>query len=352
MPDHSRTIFGPPVCGDTALPRHSAPVVRILSTEPFLASAENLERTTVLPELPPWVRNIPLGEELGPVVSLLRRRKKFDVVIAPGYLPGLLFAAMQRVLPGPAVHTILVDCLWYREKPTWRRTLKRWQMQFCLKSVDLCVVWAKREIKAYAEEFGVEPSKFAFVPHHTTLHPHRYSFKISNGDYIFAGGNGDRDYWTFVEAIRPLRIPCVIACTDDRRLAGIELPPHVRQVRASAQEFRQWIAGAMIVAVPMEGGHLHSGGQQSFLNAMALGKPVIVTDPDGASSYIEHGVTGLLVSPGDAKQLGEALQYLLEDESRRREMGARAQASAERFSVENAYDRICALADEIVERTS
>lgn len=214
-------------------PKRPARVARILSTELFLASSENLQRTTVLPKPPTWLRRVPLGEELGSVVSLLRRRKNFDVVIAPGHLPGLLFAAMQRVLPGPKVHTILVDCLWYREKHPWRRTLKRWQMQFCLKSVDLCVVWAKREIQTYSEEFGVEPSKFTFVPHHTTLHPHRFSFKISNGDYIFAGGNGDRDYRTFVEAITPLKIPCVIACTDDGRLAGIELPIHVRRVRAT-----------------------------------------------------------------------------------------------------------------------
>ena len=65
----------------------------------------------------------------------------------------------------------------------------------------------------------------------------------------------------------------------------------------------------MIVVIPM-GGHLHSGGQQTFLNAMAVGKPVIVTDPVGASSYIEHGITGLLVSLGDKIRLGEALQYL------------------------------------------
>jgi glycosyltransferase involved in cell wall biosynthesis len=333
------------------MPKLSARPARILSTDLFLASSENLRRTTVLPELRGWVRRIPRGEEFGVALALLRRRKKFDVVIAPGYLPGLLFAGLQRLLPGPGVHTILVDCLWYREKRTWRRTLKRWQMQFCLKSVDLCVVLAKREIQAYAEEFGVDPSKFVFVPHHTSLHPHRFSFKISSGDYIFAGGNGDRDYHTFVEAIRPLKIPCVIACTDDRRLAGIELPPHVRRVRATAEEFRQWIAGAMIVVVPMEGGQLHSGGQQSFLNAMAVGKPVIVTDPDGASSYIEHKVTGLLVPPGDSKQLGEALRYLLEDENRRRDMGSRALAVAERFSVDNTYNQICLLADEIVEKS-
>jgi glycosyltransferase involved in cell wall biosynthesis len=340
-----------PSFGDTEMPKQSVRAARILSTDLFLASPENIRRTTVLPEARSWVRRIPLGEAIEVAFSLLRRRKKFDVVVAPGHLPGLLFAALQRLLPGPRVHTILVDCLWYREKRTWRRILKRWQMQFCLKSVDLCVVLAKREIRAYAEEFGVDRSKFVFVPHHTSLHPHRFKFKIAHGDYVFAGGNGDRDYHTFVEAIRPLKVPCVIACTDDRRLAGIELPPHVRRVRATAEEFRQWIAGAMIVVVPMEGGLLHSGGQQSFLNAMAVGKPVIVTDPDGASSYIEHGVTGLLVPPGNTKQLGEALRYLLEDENRRRDLGGQALASAERFSVENAYNSICALADQLAEKT-
>jgi len=86
------------------------------------------------------------------------------------------------------------------------------------------------------------------------------------------------------------------------------------------------------------------------LNAMAVGKPVIVTDPAGASSYIEHGVTGLLVPPGDTKRLAEALRYLLEDENRRRDLGGKALAFAERFSVENAYNSVCALADQLAEK--
>ena len=94
-------------------------------------------------------------------------------------------------------------------------------MQFCLQAVDLCVVLAKREIQAYSEEFGVEQSKFIFVPHHTSLHPHRYSFTISTGNYIFAGGNGDRDYHTFIDAVRTLNV-CVIACKNDSRLAEID----------------------------------------------------------------------------------------------------------------------------------
>lgn len=328
----------------------SACGARIIATERFLASAEKIARTTVLPPAASWLQKIPKGRGVSQAISLLRHRDAFDVAIALGHLPGLLFAALQRLLPGRVLPTILVDCLWYREPRAWRRMLKRWQMQLCLGAVDLCVVWAEREIKAYAEEFGVSESKFVFVPHHTTLHPHRYKFTITEGNYIFAGGNGDRDYRTLVEAVRELSTPCVIACTDDRRLAGITLPPNVRRVRATAEEFRQWMAGAMVVVVPMEGGHLHSGGQQSFVNAMALGKPVVVTDPEGACSYIEDGATGLLVPPGDVARLREALQYLLEDERRRQAMATRAQALAQRFTVENTYDRICALADTIARK--
>jgi glycosyltransferase involved in cell wall biosynthesis len=330
------------------LQKESTRSAKILTALKFLASSENIQRVTVLPESGDWPRWIPRSKEIGLALALLRHRKNFDVVIAPGHLPGLLFAALQRLLPGRKVHTILVDCLWYRETPAWRRILKRWQIQFCLEAVDLCVVLARREIEAYATEFVVDQSKFAFVPHHTTLHPHRFKFTISDGGYIFAGGNGDRDYHTFVEAVKTLSTPCVIACTDDRRLAGIELPPHVRRVRASAEEFRQLIAGAMIVVVPMEGGHLHSGGQQSFLNAMAAGKPVIITDPDGASSYIEDGVTGLLVPPGNPRRLGEAVQFLLENENRRQEMGTNALASSKCYSVENTYNKICEFADDII----
>jgi glycosyltransferase involved in cell wall biosynthesis len=59
------------------------------------------------------------------------------------------------------------------------------------------------------------------------------------------------------------------------------------------------MAGARLVVLPLKGGLLHSGGQQTYLNAMALGKPVIVADDCGADEYIMHNVTGIVLVPGD-----------------------------------------------------
>ena len=221
------------------------------------------------------------------------------------------------------------------------------QMRFCLKSVDRCVVWAEREICSYSQEFGINPSKIVFVPHHSTLHPHRYSVTARNEGYIFAGGNGDRDYETFVEAVREVNCPCLIACTDDQRFKNIVLPPHVRRVKPDPQEFRQLIASSRMVVLPMAGGLIHSGGQQTFLNAMTLGKPVIVTDVEGGKSYINHGITGMLTTPGDAAELRNAVKYLLENDLAAHEMGQRAMQAAKEYTVANCYDRICAIADQI-----
>jgi rhamnosyl/mannosyltransferase len=64
-----------------------------------------------------------------------------------------------------------------------------------------------------------------------------------------------------------------------------------------------------------------------LLEAMACGKPLVTTSlPTGISAVNRDGRTGLVVPPGDAGALREALDSLLRDESRRRAMGEAARA--------------------------
>jgi len=50
---------------------------------------------------------------------------------------------------------------------------------------------------------------------------------------------------------------------------------------------------------------------------MAMGKPVIATDIGATPELIEDGQSGLLVSPGDARELAAAVERLLSDEDLR-----------------------------------
>ncbi len=63
------------------------------------------------------------------------------------------------------------------------------------------------------------------------------------------------------------------------------------------------------------------------VEAAAMGLPVIATDHGGARETILPGQSGLLVPPGDAEALGEALMRLLKlPKERRQEMGAKGKA--------------------------
>ncbi len=73
-------------------------------------------------------------------------------------------------------------------------------------------------------------------------------------------------------------------------------------------------------------------GRESFgmilLEAMAAGLPIVASDIEGYRDVLTHGQEGLLVPPGDAEALAEALDALLENPEERLEYGRRGQEKA------------------------
>jgi glycosyltransferase involved in cell wall biosynthesis len=68
------------------------------------------------------------------------------------------------------------------------------------------------------------------------------------------------------------------------------------------------------------------------VEAMALGKPVVLSDLPALSELVGSDGAGLLVPPGDPAELAKALAGLREDPTRRTEMGeaGRAEVAAKR----------------------
>jgi len=78
-------------------------------------------------------------------------------------------------------------------------------------------------------------------------------------------------------------------------------------------------ANCEVFALPSRG----EGFGLVFLEAMAHAKPVIGGAHGGIPDIVEDGGTGLLVPYGDAEHLAQALESLLNNPGRAREMGAR-----------------------------
>jgi colanic acid/amylovoran biosynthesis glycosyltransferase len=82
----------------------------------------------------------------------------------------------------------------------------------------------------------------------------------------------------------------------------------------------------------------------TLIEVMAMGLPVVSTFVSGIPELVQDGRTGLLVSPGDAMALADALLTLLRDEGLRRQMG---QASRNRatthFDIQDSVARVADL---------
>ena len=84
------------------------------------------------------------------------------------------------------------------------------------------------------------------------------------------------------------------------------------------------------------------------IEAMAAGVAVVATSVGGTPESVEHGKTGLLVQPGDASALAEAILALFDDDGLRQRLGACGRRRVlEQFTWERIVDRyrtLCALA--------
>jgi O-antigen/teichoic acid export membrane protein/glycosyltransferase involved in cell wall biosynthesis len=317
--------------------------LRILTTHPKGHYLPWIERTVMLRG---WLTDVDRVEpnslgfwrSLGWGWKLFRASRDFDAVVTGNERAIQVFAMLQQVVAREKKPHILIYAFFDLPPRGFWRFVKRLYFQWLIKASSRIVVYSRRRIDLYARVFDVPKEKFVCVPYHTTLDNYHATFRITDStvsemDYIFAGGDY-RDYRTFLDAVRDLPYEVIIATRLKDYFAGLDIPKNVRVITASHEEFFQLMAGARVVVVPLHGGVLHSGGEQTYLNAMALGKPVIVADDGGADEYISNGLTGLVVRPGDAKDLRWALLSVLDNPSLASSLGQNAKGAAAAYSLD------------------
>ena len=277
--------------------------------------------TTVPLDLPPFRANPPdrwpecldvldRRQLSGPALlrRLLASRRGYDALLlnGSGRFDQLAAALITRD-PGH-VPIVVSDCTW----DTGTSLLDRLGCRVGIRLLDdatttFCVL-SSAEKARFPRTWHVDPARVAFTPFCHTLTEAQLDAPTSEDLGVFAGGDSMRDYATLVEAARHVPVSFRIAA---RSLSGDAAHPPVNLQcgPVSADQFVDLMRRARIVVVPMRRDICRSAGQQTYLNAMALGKLVIVSDSPGVRDYIDDGVTGLVVPAGDAKALTSVLRW-------------------------------------------
>jgi hypothetical protein len=314
--------------------------------EPYVEFARALElalsgRLARLVGSRPRLRGLALG--------LLARRGRLSLLAIRGE-PGTLAALAICALP-PARAKVFVCELMLRPVPRsplrrvvrgiWSRLFERPVLRRGMAGAQVMTMW---ERDGYVSDYGLAPER---------LHLVRWPLR-EGGDAlpatidprsrrVFASGRTACDWPTLFAAATGAGWELTVVCsTADagsvRALAGgvddarveVELPwaEHERLLRASA-------VCAIVIA-----DRGISAGQVRLMSAVEAGVPVVATAARALDEYVVAGETAVVVPPADPAALRGAVDGLLDDAARRRELRDRARAHADSWTYLQYFDQL------------
>jgi len=206
-----------------------------------------------------------------------------------------------------------------------------------LRSCDLAITYSS-SVERHLAANGVDRS--SVIPLFTTTEPKLGSGHDQRRRVVFAGRIvAAKGLSTLIRAARDVEGEFVV-CGDGWQLAAMRKLARRLGVDErfsfkgwlAAEDLAEELAEASVVVVP-------SLWPEPFglvgIEALSAGRPVIASATGGVCDWLEDGVNGLAVAPGDAGALARALEELLGDPVRQRQMGEAGRAMvATRFSAE------------------
>ncbi|MDA8347903.1 MAG: glycosyltransferase family 4 protein [Pseudomonadota bacterium] len=281
-------------------------------------------------ELPP-IRNLRFVVSI--LSNLWKVRNGTAIFVS---IPGgaeLLFLFMAKMLYRRRLSTFTFDLL-LRAPETRLERLSARMKRLLLRAVDVFIC-VHKDVSGYARTYGIPPDRCEYV----AFKPNNWDLESAvvsrDGDYVVALGASHRDYRILIEAVRDVGIPVKIILPRERitmhnaDLGDSPLPANVEHLEEHGGRlgWNRYMAESRLVVIPILPGVIQPAGVSVYLEAMALGKPVVITRGASTEGILDERLA-VLVPPGDAQALRAAIVEVWNDAALRRSLGAAARAYA------------------------
>ena len=250
----------------------------------------------------------------------------FSTSIAGLLLPGMYLLLVQRMLRRKRPRFFAIDIGTSRINRIRQKVLL-WLIKG---TIDLIFCFTSNQTDWWRREMHFPHAEFIRLGYNHDVHRLRHQ---SSEEYIFTAGNVGRDYKTLMSAANDLgeKVVAVVernAITGKTGLEGIgERPPQIFY-DLPYDKYLDKMARAKLVVLSLENVP-YAAGQMVMLDAMAMGKPLIVSRVPATIDYIKDGNTGMFVSPGNAKELKDKIMFLLTHKQLREKLGRNARKEIE-----------------------
>ncbi len=288
---------------------------------------------------------------LAQVIEAFIIRNNYDVVISWAARLGYPFALLLKLTGSRVPHITLNSWISKRKKAFFLKLVHS--------KIDRIILWNSVQRDFALQHLHLPPSKIAFVRKGPDLRFWRPMDRPT--DIICAAGTEMRDYPTLIEAMRGLDVECHIAAGRARakipqtvRVISTlgPIPPNVIIAPKSYVELRELYARSRFVVVPLLPTDTDNG-LTCILEAMGMGKAVLVSRTEGQVDIVREGKTGMYVAQGDPRALREAILYLWTHPDLCAAMGREARRTAEQYhSLDQFVHRVRTIAEEVIREKS
>jgi glycosyltransferase involved in cell wall biosynthesis len=292
-----------------------------------------------------------LGVPVAQACLAFWRRRQFDAILTDGEHIGIPLALLLKLFRSRVAHVTIGHRISAPKKVAFWRTLKVWQ------NTHKVLLHATLQQRIAVEQLGVPEDHLELVPYQvdTDFWDPAKAAGVAEERMICSAGLELRDYPTLFAAVRVLDVDVVVAAASNwskRRNTAldVERPENVSVTSLDYFGLRELYARAAVVVVPVQETDFQAG-VTTILEAMAMGKPVIVTHTAGQTDVVEDrrattrsapprfrptsllrrvaaeaGIeiepNGFYVPPANPEALRKAIKFLMDHPEERARLGA------------------------------
>lgn len=272
--------------------------------------------------------------------SLVWSRPRPSAVIVGSDIEAIIFGLVRLLRWSPAPRIVLLGFILTARRSALANRVRLCYFKFVFFFVDQVICHSRLEVRRYQDLFGTKKTQFVYIPY--GLHITGREQKIPDESRtvrpcILAAGRSGRDYRTLLAAVADLPVDLHIVCDRKDAFTGLDIPPNVTVLdHCYDGEYVRELRHAHMVVIPLSVSDI-SAGQMVLIQALAYGKPTIITSSPTVQEYVRDQEHALLVPLGKPDALRAAIERLLTDATLAATLSANAAAIFEQRFCMRAY---------------